>query len=246
MRFVIHNHLPVRTLDSYREFPEAYAQATSIDPLGYLKGLTKLTFVGDIDQWNAAYIADSDEIVIEKKFHAKTFMDKVQTLLHEGGHRGQYKMDPETYKTFKATGLATVSNFFTMANRVHRQDFVKNGIEDHAEEAFAESYARFALGLEMPEEIRKFWTQRVQHGHDARRSYDPSHREYTGNEPVASAIKNHPGVQEATISGDSDYKYEVFLKEGWSWQSGRNAGGRTGFFHNVGEFRQANPIRSRQ
>jgi hypothetical protein len=41
------------------------------------------------------------------------------------------------------------------------------------------------------------------------------------------------------LPGDSDYKYEVFLKEGWCWQNGRNAGGRTGFFHNVGEFLRA-------
>lgn len=78
---------------------------------------------------------------------------------------------------------------------------------------------------------------------DARRPYDPGQREYSGREPIAAAIKNHPGVQEVEISLDSDYKYEVFLKEGWCWKYGRNAGGRTGFFHNVGEFRYANPIR---
>lgn len=78
---------------------------------------------------------------------------------------------------------------------------------------------------------------------DARRPYDPAHREYTGREPVAAAIKNHPGVAEVDIFTDSDYKYDVFLKEGWVFQNGRMANTRSGFFHTVNEFRYANPIR---
>src|SRR5581483_10406397 len=90
-------------------------------------------------------------------------------------------------------------------------------------------------------------TRYVIHNHiptrDVRRPYDPGQREYTGREPVATAIKNHPSVQEVSIATDSDYKYDVFLKEGWVFASGRMAGTRSGFFHNVKSFLQANPIR---
>jgi hypothetical protein len=53
----------------------------------------------------------------------------------------------------------------------------------------------------------------------------------------------HPGVQEAELSQDSDYKYEVFLKEGWEYSRGRMTGIRTGFFNTVKDFEYAEPRR---
>lgn len=163
MRYVIHNHFPVRTVDSYREFPEAWAQARSIDPLRYLQGLKKISFIGDDDKWNADYNPENDTITVRNKFHKKTFMDKVQTLLHEGGHRGQMKVDKPTFEALKQSGLVTRKNFLAMANQVHQDDFKENNISDPglADEVFGESYARFALGMSMPEGLRKFWEERV-------------------------------------------------------------------------------------
>lgn len=163
MRYVVHNYFPARAIDSYREFPQAWAQAQSIDPLRYLRGLTKLTFVGDPDKWNASYSPGSDEITIQNKFHKKTFNDKIQTLLHEAGHRGQMRLDVATFKDMKASGLITVSNFLAMANQAHQNDYKENGISDAelADEVFAESYARYALGMDMPAGLRAFWSERV-------------------------------------------------------------------------------------
>lgn len=163
MRIVLHNHFPARALDSYREFPEAWQQAKSIDPMRYLQGLKKLTFLSDPDKWNAAYLPDSDTIEIQGKFHRKTFLDKVQTLLHEGGHRGQMKVDVPAFEEFNRRKLNKLSSFLAMANKVHQEDYRENGIDEkvRGDEVFAESYARFALGLPMPDELKSFWTERV-------------------------------------------------------------------------------------
>lgn len=56
---------------------------------------------------------------------------------------------------------------------------------------------------------------------------------------VPKTISNHPGVLEAELSQDSDYKYEVFLKEGWSFERGRNQ-----VVDNVKDFLFAKPINS--
>jgi hypothetical protein len=163
MRYVVHNHFPARDAAINNEFVDAWAQAKSIDPLQYLDGLTKLTFVRDLDHWNAAYLATTDEIEIQDKFHVKMFMDKVQTLLHEIGHRGGMRVDKATFKKFKTLGLSKRSNFLAMANKVHQEDYRVNGIAPSvmADEIFAESYSRFSLGLDMPEELREFWTERT-------------------------------------------------------------------------------------
>lgn len=251
MRYVIHNYLPARDHDFQRnDFPQVWAQAHAIDPMRYLKGLSGLQFIRDGDKWNADYSPDDDIITIRDKFHSKSFMERVQVLLHEAGHRGQMKVDIPAFEEFKRRKLNKLSSFLAMANKVHQEDYRENGIDEktRGDEIFAESYARFALGLPMPDELKQFWESRMS-ARDAKRwsgingRYDPAQREYTGREPVAAAIKNHPGVQEAEISPDSDYKYEVFLKEGWVYENGRMAGIRTGFFHNVTEFRRANPIR---
>ena len=159
MRVVIHNYFPARdTVSSTTK--EALAKAQQIDPLKYLVGIKGVKLVPDTDQWNAAYVFDKDLIELQQKFEKKTFLDRVQTILHESGHRGQVK-DPETFKAFKAQGLDSNKNFLAMANKVHRDDYAKSGIDNPDEEAFAESYARFALGLPMPAEIKAFWQARV-------------------------------------------------------------------------------------
>ena len=58
-------------------------------------------------------------------------------------------------------------------------------------------------------------------------------------------ITSHPAVLEcehAPASGVEDYKHDVFLKEGWVFRRGRMAGCRSGHFHNVAEFRFAEPV----
>ena len=59
---------------------------------------------------------------------------------------------------------------------------------------------------------------------------------------IAKALLNHPAIQEVEISQDSDYKYEIFLKEGFVYKYGRMANTRTGFFQNAADFFFAEPI----
>ena len=163
MRYVVHNHFPTRDVGPQQDFVQAWVQAQSIDPLRYLEGLSKLSFVSDIDNyWNASYTPDDDTVTVAAKFHDKSFNDKVQTLLHEAGHRGQ-KIDRRTFEQFLREGLDRLRFFLAMANKAHREDYDKNGISasEMADEIFAESYSRFALGMEMPEPLRAFWTRRV-------------------------------------------------------------------------------------
>jgi hypothetical protein len=57
------------------------------------------------------------------------------------------------------------------------------------------------------------------------------------------AIQQHAGVEEIT-SGDaegSDYRYYVWLKDGWRFTSGRMAGCQGAFFQSVADFRYALP-----
>ena len=58
-------------------------------------------------------------------------------------------------------------------------------------------------------------------------------------------IVNHPGVEacESGDAGGSDYKHEVFLREGWAFENGRMHGSRFGMFHSVEDFKAAHPIR---
>ena len=58
------------------------------------------------------------------------------------------------------------------------------------------------------------------------------------------AIAQHPGVAECTSgeAGNSDYRHEVYLRDGWEYKRGRMAGGKLGFFMNVKDFQHAEPI----
>jgi hypothetical protein len=156
-RIVLHNHI---TRDASVDIKKALARAKEIDPLKYHVGIKSIVIVPDTDKWNAAFVFDNDKIEIQRKLTNKPFQEQVQVLLHEMGHRGQIK-DPKTFKAFKDQGLGSIKNFLAMCNKVHREDYEKNGIDNPDEEAFAESYARFALGLPMPEQIKTFWEKRA-------------------------------------------------------------------------------------
>lgn len=157
---VVHNYFK-RTRDANSSIGLAIERARKIDPLQYLRGLKKIYLVPDRDNWNAKYDPEEDEIILERKFTDKTFLDQVQTLLHEAAHRGQAK-DKKTYEEFKRLGLNQLAYFKTMANPAHRKDYARKGIDNVAEEVFAESYARFALKMEMPTPLRNFWQERTQ------------------------------------------------------------------------------------
>lgn len=63
---------------------------------------------------------------------------------------------------------------------------------------------------------------------------------------VPITIRKHPGVEEALWAPDSGvdgYKYDIFLKDGWVFTNGRMAGSRTGHFNNVGDFKNAAPMK---
>ena len=144
------------------ESGDAWELAKKRDLLGYADGLKRLTFEPDRDKWNARYEADNDVVVIQAKFLVKGFIEKTQIFLHEFGHRGQVK-DPKSYEAFLGLGLNKLENFLDMANKVHREDYAKNDVDstEVSEEAFAEGYSRFCLGLEMPDELRAFWQERA-------------------------------------------------------------------------------------
>lgn len=60
------------------------------------------------------------------------------------------------------------------------------------------------------------------------------------------AIANHPGVAEcldAEAEGAEGYRHDVYLKDGWAFRSGRNAGGQGLFCRTVAEFIEADPAR---
>lgn len=61
-------------------------------------------------------------------------------------------------------------------------------------------------------------------------------------------IASHPGVEECASgeAGGSDYKHDVWLKEGWVYTEGRMKGGRQGFFHTVADFVHAAPTKERE
>lgn len=126
------------------------------DKMRFLKGLRRINVIPDTDQWNADYNDKTDQVTLRRKFLSKTLAEQVNILLHEAGHRGQSK-NPQLFAAFKKAGLGTVKDFRAMANAVHQKDYIKNGIANPDEEAFAESYSRFCLDLPMPNAVRAFW-----------------------------------------------------------------------------------------
>jgi hypothetical protein len=137
-----------------------FMRAHDLDRRGYLEGLTNIKLSPNVDDWNAHYDADKDEIGVQQKLTEKPGDEQVRTLLHEAGHRGHYKADPDLYERFKKAGLVNIDAFLDMANQAHLDDYAATGkVEGLGYEIFAESYARAMLGLDMPEPLRAFWDE---------------------------------------------------------------------------------------
>ena len=59
---------------------------------------------------------------------------------------------------------------------------------------------------------------------------------------MPKGIIDHPAVQECENEDDiPDYRYCVFLKEGWLFKNGRMANCRGGNFNTVADFKYAKP-----
>jgi hypothetical protein len=58
-------------------------------------------------------------------------------------------------------------------------------------------------------------------------------------------IAAHPGVESCSCAREEtmgEYRHDVFLKDGWCWSAGRNAGGQGLFLNTVADFLAANPV----
>lgn len=141
--------------------PSFLEEVEELDRLGYMRGMKGIRVVPDKNEWHAQYDPDTDQVEVQVKFGDQPFDGKVHILLHEAGHRGQ-DVDPSTYEDFKRRHMNTMPNFLDMANQVHLHDLHKRGkVDSIAAEVFAESYARAMMGLDMPDELAKFWGERI-------------------------------------------------------------------------------------
>jgi hypothetical protein len=132
-----------------------------LDRMRYLPGLRALRAVPDHGPWHAGYDTDADAIEVQPKLLDLPPAERVHVLLHEAGHRGQ-EVDGDSYEELKRRGLNTLASFLAMANQAHLAEYERRGEVEGglAAEVFAESYARFCAGLEMPRELRRFWMER--------------------------------------------------------------------------------------
>ena len=97
----------------------------------------------------------SDEIWLMGGWLNKSEEGRTESLLHEIGHRAQLITDTNAFKEFTRLGLG---KFFT---KVTDSAFIKNySSKQRAGETFAESYARFKMGRDMPGELVSFWEGR--------------------------------------------------------------------------------------
>ena len=143
----------------------ALAAAARRDRLNYLDGVAEVIETEDVDQWNADYDPDHDCIRVQGKVAKKPLAERVNIVLHEAGHRGQFVVDKAAFRAFKAAGLVRKDLFEAIANRTHIHDFERTGrVYDMAGEIFAESYSRACLGMELPEPLQAFWDDRLGDG----------------------------------------------------------------------------------
>jgi hypothetical protein len=143
------------------DLSEVLQAARALDCMDYLSGVKRVMLVEDKDQWNAEYDFDRNTITIQGKLLAQPNDEQIRTVLHEGGHHAQFKKDKATFAAFKREGLGSTANFIAIANKAHTEDYQRTGwVDDIAGETFAESYARFCLGMEMPQPLRNFWNAR--------------------------------------------------------------------------------------
>jgi len=138
-------------------------EAREFDREGYAFGLRRIRIKPDRDKWHSYYDFGRDEIVTEGKFWRQPAAERLHMMLHEIGHRGQ-AVDRHTWEEFKRRHEATMRSFRLMANPVHLRDEREGHLHNLAEEVFAESYARWCLGLPMPDELRGFWDGRGNYG----------------------------------------------------------------------------------
>ncbi len=135
------------------------AEARRYDHMGYSLGLRDVRIGPDRSKWHSYYDFGKDRIVTEGKFWRTPAAERLHMMLHEIGHRGQ-DADRSGYEKFKRLHLNHLSNFEAMANPVHLHDERAGHLHDLAEEVWAESYARWCLGLPMPDELKEFWDER--------------------------------------------------------------------------------------
>lgn len=136
-------------------------EACAHDVLGYLDGLTKVSYGPDRDQWNAGYDPEPDELLIEGKFEGLPAAEQLEVLLHEAGHRGGLKVDRRAFREFKRRDFCELEDFLAIANETHLRDFARRGVVDGlTHELFAQSYAASCLGKPLPPDVAAFWRQR--------------------------------------------------------------------------------------
>jgi hypothetical protein len=140
----------------------ALATAERCDLMRYFDGLKRIAPVPGESEWHSEYDEERDQIVLHPSFEDLSETEKVETLLHEAGHRGE-QIDPQSFGEFKTRHLDDLSSFESIANPVHLAEFKRTGKIDSglASEVFAESYARAMLGLPVPSRLREFWDDRL-------------------------------------------------------------------------------------
>lgn len=143
-----------------QENKETIDEALNLLPPGASKGLKTLYVTnGSFGPLGAAvYLPPtnkpgyvSDEIMTNQPWLDKPRKEKVQTLVHEFGHRMQNVSHTKVFKEFSRQKLG-----------VHAKemlgDFYKNyPAKAHAGETFAESFSRYKTGRELPAPLKKFW-----------------------------------------------------------------------------------------
>ena len=135
-------------------------EAAAADRLDFLRGLKRVRVIPDHDQWHGE--TDKGVITLEAKFEDLAPLEQLHVFMHEVGHVGQ-DTAPAVYKAFRRKHGARLADFVAMANPTHLQDFERTGEVDSGlgPEVFAESYARFCLGLELPADLAEFWRGQI-------------------------------------------------------------------------------------
>ena len=135
-------------------------EAAAADRLDFLRGLKRVRVIPDKDQWHGE--TDKGTIILEAKFEDLAPLEQLHVFMHEVGHIGQ-DTAPAVYKAFRRKHGARLADFVAIANPTHLQDFERTGEVDSGigPEVFAESYARFCLGLELPADLAEFWRGQI-------------------------------------------------------------------------------------
>ena len=135
-------------------------EAAAADRLDFLRGLKRIRVIPDKDQWHGE--TDKGVITLEAKVEDMAPLEQLHIFMHEVGHVGQ-DVAPAVYKAFLRAHGARLADFVAIANPTHLEDFERTGEVDSGlgPEVFAESYARFCLGLELPADLAAFWRGQV-------------------------------------------------------------------------------------